>query len=49
MSNAWIIYPEDGDNISKGMLIPDIVGAFIVPMKDGLCFKLSPQEEFTSY
>ncbi len=25
MRNAWVTYPQDGDNTSKGVLIPNVV------------------------
>ena len=36
VSNAWVIYPRIGDNISKEMLIPnDIFGPQGLKIKDG--------------
>ncbi len=31
--NAWVTYPEDGDNLPKGGLIPNVV---VFRMEDGL-------------
>ena len=39
VSNTWAIYPRDGDNISKEMLIPDNISE-----PHGLLIKGSSQE-----
>ena len=47
VSNAWVIYPQVGDNFGKLELIPDkttISPDFVVK---GGCLQLSPKDEFT--
>ncbi len=41
MSNAWVIYPQIGDNPPKGGLIPnDILKTYVFRIKGGLYIKL---------
>ncbi len=50
VSNAWVIYPEVGDNPPKGGLIPHTVSSGRkLERKGGLCLKLSLQDEPASY
>ena len=43
VSNAWITYPDEGDNHSKGWLIPHTV------LRDQSRLRLALQEGFTCY
>ena len=50
VSNAWVIYPEVGDNPPKGGLIPHMISRRkYLEIKGGLCLKLSLQDEPASY
>ena len=49
MSNTWVIYPRDGDNISKEVLIPDnITGSHDLVIK-GSSQELPIEEEPAAY
>ncbi len=40
VSNAWVIYPRIGDNIPKGVLIPNKTTITpVIGVKDGLCLQ----------
>ena len=44
VSNTWVTYPHDGDNISKEMLIPDDITGWHHSVIKGSSQEL-PQEE----
>ncbi len=50
MSNTWIIYPKDWDNLPKGGLIPDITSdGIIMKLKAGTFRGLSLLDESAAH
>jgi hypothetical protein len=43
VSNAWVTYPEEGDNLGKPRLIPHVDASFGVCLKGFARFRMGPR------